>query len=169
MSRQAKAFLLSLGSNLGDREANLRIALGVLDELDGTEVRAVSHCYETAAWGAPDQPVFLNLAAEIETALGPLELLNAIKGIERRLGREPGVRWGPRAIDIDIILCERVVLDTPELTVPHRAFRTRAFVLTPLAEIAADARDPVTGATMSELAARPEAAGAVRRLHRLDH
>lgn len=169
MYRQASRMLLSLGSNQGDREAHLRVALDALSGLEDTDLRAVSHCYETEAWGKPDQPAFVNLAAEIETALGPLELLNAVKDIERALGREPAARWGPRNIDIDIILCEGVVLDTPELSVPHREFRNRAFVLDPLAEIAGETKDPVSGLTISELAKRPEAAGRVRRTHRLDH
>ncbi len=161
--------LLSLGSNRGNREAHLQQALIALGGLDGTVLRAVSHCYETEAWGKPDQPAFLNLAAEIETALAPLELLNAVKDIERALGREAGPHWGPREIDIDIILCEDVVLDTPELSVPHREFRNRAFVLQPLAEIAGETRDPVSGSTISELAVRPEATGQVRRTHKLDY
>ncbi len=169
MNRQASRMLLSMGSNQGDREAHLQHALDAVGDLEGTHLRAVSHCYETEAWGEPDQPAFLNLAAEIETALAPLELLNAVKDIERALGREPAARWGPRSIDIDIILCEGAVLDTPELSVPHREFRNRAFVLYPLAEIAGETKDPVTGSTISELAGRPEASGHVRRLHKLDH
>lgn len=169
MNRQASRMLLSLGSNQGDREAHLRVALDAVSGLEGTDLRAVSHCYETEAWGKPDQPAFLNLGAEIETAMTPLELLNALKGIERALGRESADRWGPRIIDIDIILCEGLVLDTPELSVPHREFRNRAFVLYPLAEIAGEVKDPVSGSTISELAKRPEAAGRVRRTHKLDH
>ena len=169
MNRQTSRMLLCLGSNQGDREAQLQHALDALGGLEGTVLRAVSHCYETEAWGEPDQPAFLNLAAEIETAMAPLELLNAIKDIERALGREPAARWGPRTIDIDIILCGDVVLDTLELSIPHREFRNRAFVLSPLAEIAGETKDPVTGSTISELANRPEASGQVRRAHKLDH
>lgn len=158
--------LLSLGSNQGDRATYLQSAVEALGRLEHTRLRAVSDWYETEAWGEPDQPVFLNAAAEIETALEPLELLNAIKAIETRLGREPGPRWGPRVIDIDIILWDGAVIDTPELRVPHPEFRRRAFVLQPLADIAGDARDPETGATVAELATRQEASGQVRRVER---
>lgn len=160
--------LLSLGSNLGDRRANLSAALKALAGLDGVGLGSQSHCYETEAWGESGQSDFLNLAVEIETALEPLELLNAVKGIEAALGREAAPRWGPRVIDVDIILWGGTVLDTEELTVPHRGFRNRAFVLAPLSEIAPDAVDPVTGMTVEALAARPEATGRVRRAKRLD-
>ncbi len=160
---------LSLGSNLGDRRANLRAALDALEHLPQTRVTIESHVFETDAWGVTDQPAFLNLVAEIETDLTPLELLNAVKSIERVLGREPGTRWGPRTIDLDIVLWEDTVLSTPELTIPHAEFRNRAFVLVPLAEIAPERVDPVSGRTVAELAARPHSAGAVTRVAALDH
>jgi len=146
----------------------LRAALEALARLPGVALLNTSHCYETEPLGETDQPVFWNLAAEIETVLGPLELLNAVKTIEHGLGRRPSPRWGPRAIDIDIVLWASRVMETDALTLPHQEFRKRAFVLTPLAEIAPDAVDPVTGLTVAELAARPEAEGAVKQLHRLD-
>lgn len=155
---------LSLGSNVGDRRAMLRAAVDALDAADGVRVCKASSMYETAPVGGVPQPEFLNMAVEVETALAPLELLAAVKGIERKLGRVPSERWGPRAIDIDIVLWEDAVLDEPDLTVPHREFRRRAFVLAPLAEIAPDAVDPVTGATVSALAASDEARGAVERV-----
>ncbi len=153
---------LSLGSNLGSREANLEAALDALAWTSGVVVTAQSNCYETEPVGTIDQPAFLNLAAEIETDLGPLALLDAVKDIEHRLGREPTEKWGPRVVDIDIVLCGSLVFETDRLTVPHKGFRRRAFVLTPLAEIAPDAVDPVTGKTVSTLAGLPEAEGAVR-------
>ena len=159
---------LSLGSNVGDRGAMLRAALEALARLPGVELLEVSHCYETEPLGVTDQPAFYNLAAEIETALGPLELLNAVKVIERGLGRRFSSRWGPREIDIDLILWGAQVMDTPSLTLPHQEFRNRAFVLEPMAEIAPDAVDPVSGLTVAELAKRPEAKGSVKRLDRLD-
>ena len=159
---------MSLGSNLGNRAAHLRAGLGALDRLEGVAVTAVSGCYETEPVGKSDQPEFLNLAAEIETDLEPLELLNAVKGIERELGRVPGERWGPRAIDIDLVLWEDRVIEAETLVVPHREFRNRAFVLAPLSEIAPEAVDPVTGLRVAELAVRPEARGRVVPLGRLD-
>jgi 2-amino-4-hydroxy-6-hydroxymethyldihydropteridine diphosphokinase len=155
---------LSLGSNAGDRVANLRAALHALAGTERIRVVKVSSAYETAPVGYTDQSAFLNLAAEIETAFEPLELLNAAKDIERELGRTPTVRWGPREIDIDLILWGPRTVETESLVLPHKEFRTRAFVLVPLAEIAPDAVDPVTGLSVSELAGRPEAQGEVTKL-----
>jgi len=155
---------LSLGSNAGDRVANLRAALQALAGMERIRVGKVSSAYETAPVGYTDQPAFLNLAAEIETAFEPLELLNAAKDIERGLGRTPTVRWGPREIDIDLILWGSRTVETESLVLPHKEFRRRAFVLIPLAEIAPDALDPVTGLSVRELVGRPEAQGQVTRL-----
>jgi len=154
---------LSLGSNLGDRRANLRAALQALGRLEGVELLTVSHCYETEPMGMADQPAFLNMAAEIETERVPLELLNAVKEIEDRLGRTPAPRWGPRVVDIDLILWGDQVMNSDALTLPHGEFRKRAFVLRPLAEIAPDAVDPVTGKTVAQLAEAPEAQGWVEQ------
>jgi len=155
--------LLSLGSNLGDREGNLRAALRALRTLPGVTLGRVSHCYETKPLVDTAQPDFLNLAAEIETDLDPLELLDAVKDIEERVGRVATRRWGPRVIDIDLILCGAKAISEERLTVPHPEFRKRAFVLAPLAEIAPDAIDPVTGQTVAELATRGAAEGEVVR------
>lgn len=161
--------MLGLGSNLGARTDHLQAGLDALDALEKTSVAAVSHCYETEPIGIADQPQFLNVVAEIETALRPLELLNAIESIEESIGRTPGPRWAPRIIDIDIILWDDLVVESDEITIPHAEFRNRAFVLVPMAEIAEAAIDPVSKLRVSELAKRPEAVGRVDRLHKLDH
>ena len=161
--------LLSMGSNLGDRAANLRSAVDALGAGKTIRVKAVSHCYLTQPWGDEAQPAFLNIAAEIETDLDPLELLKVVKRIERDLGRTSTSRWGPRVIDIDIILWGDRILATPELSVPHVQFRSRAFVLVPLAEIAGEAVDPESGNTIAELAELADAVGEVQRAHKLDH
>ncbi|MCX5758719.1 MAG: 2-amino-4-hydroxy-6-hydroxymethyldihydropteridine diphosphokinase [Candidatus Hydrogenedentes bacterium] len=153
--------LLSLGGNVGDRLARLREAVSMLARCEGVRLMAVSSCYETEPVGVVDQAAFLNLAVEIETAFAPLELLNIVKVIERDIGRTPAMRWGPRMIDIDIILWGRRVMESEVLSIPHPAFRQRLFVLTPLAEIAPGAVDPVTGKTVAALAASPDAAGGV--------
>jgi len=155
---------LSLGSNLGDRLANLEAALKQLSAHERIQWMARSGCYETSPVGSLDQPVFLNMAAEIETDLEPLELLNVAKEIEAGLGRTETYRWGPRRVDIDLILCGQAVIESERLTVPHPEFRRRAFVLQPLAEIAPQAVDPVTKKTVAELAASTAAEGQVRRL-----
>jgi 2-amino-4-hydroxy-6-hydroxymethyldihydropteridine diphosphokinase len=143
---------LSLGSNLGDRVANLRAGIDALKQLNGVCVTTISPWYETEPIGEADQPVFLNLVIEIETELEPLELIEPLKGIERDMGRVPSGPWAPRPIDMDIILCGDLVMDTDRISVPHKEFRRRRFVLAPLADIAPDAIDPVTGKTIAELA-----------------
>ena len=152
---------LSLGSNLGDKHRQLDKALLALDTHEHISLLSVSLRYETEPVGLEEQPLFVNQAVEIETDLIPLELLNAVKDIEQSLGREPGTRWGPRTVDIDLILYEDMVLDHPRLELPHPEFRHRNFVLQPMAEIASDWIDPVTGKTVSELAAAPDAQGHV--------
>lgn len=159
--------LLSLGSNVGDREANLVAALEGIHALKTCAVVRLSHCYETKPVGEVEQPDFLNMAAEIETAYEPLELLDAVKGIEREVGRVPTKRWGPRVIDIDIILWKDRVVSEPELSIPHPEYRHRTFVLAPLAEIAPDAVDPVSGATVTELLADVRLTSQVVRQGRL--
>lgn len=130
-----KAYV-GLGSNMGEREANLRLAVELLDATDGVEVTGVSSIYETDPVGYLDQPDFLNAVVEVETSLSPRELLLATKEIERRQARRRDVRWGPRTIDLDILLFGDLRISEPDLNVPHVEVSNRAFVLAPLVEIA---------------------------------
>jgi 2-amino-4-hydroxy-6-hydroxymethyldihydropteridine diphosphokinase len=128
---------IGLGTNLGDNlERNLRDAIAAIRELPETEVVRVSSFLSTAPWGVAEQPPFLNAVAEIRTHLEPLPLLHALKKLETELGRVPTYRWGPRAIDFDIILYGARKIDLPDLKIPHPRYEERDFVLKPLAEIA---------------------------------
>lgn len=128
---------LSLGANLGDREGNLTAGLERLAQA-GVTVSRVSSLYETAPVGGPPQPPYLNLVAEVETDLPPRALLRLCLAIEAELGRERTEHWGPRTLDMDLLLYEGVTSDDPELTLPHPRLAERQFVLVPLAEIAPD-------------------------------
>jgi 2-amino-4-hydroxy-6-hydroxymethyldihydropteridine diphosphokinase len=128
---------IGLGTNLGeDLDRNLRKALEAIGTLPGTQVVRVSSFLSTEPWGATSQPRFLNAVAEIRTQLEPLPLLHALKELESELGRVPTYRWGPRAIDFDIILYGKRVADLPGLRIPHPHYREREFVMVPLREIA---------------------------------
>ena len=140
--------VLGLGGNLGDRRELMRAAVAAIRELLD-DVR-VSSLYESAAWGVADQPAFLNAVARARTELSPLELLDATQAIENRMGRVRGQRWGPRLIDIDILLYGREVIDRPRLTVPHPYMTQRGFVLRPLADLAAGLTLP-NGSLVGEL------------------
>src|SRR5271166_2775678 len=130
--------VLALGGNVGDKAATLRRALRALGEEPGIELTAVSRLYRTAPWGKTDQDWFVNACALAWTSLAPEALLDRVKALEIQLGRGPGERWGPRVIDIDIIAYGDLALETPRLKLPHPEVLNRAFVLTPLAEIAPD-------------------------------
>ena len=141
---------LGLGANLGDPVAMLREAKQRLGAVG--RVTAASSLYRTPAWGVTGQPPFVNAALTIETALAPAALLAALKTLERELGRVASVRWGPRAIDLDILDYDGVRLDRPELTIPHPRLFERAFALVPLAEIEpafAAARDALPAADLA--------------------
>ncbi len=134
--------VLGLGSNIGDRRANLVEAVKRLSETDGIDIVKTSSCYESAPVDLEDQPDFLNAAVAIDTTLKPEELLEAVKRIEAEMGREKTVDKGPRNIDIDILLYDIVEVRLPELKVPHPGLRERAFALIPLLEVAPEALLP---------------------------
>ncbi len=141
------AYLL-LGGNLGDRVANLKKAIELLNDKVGG-VLSVSSLYETAAWGKTDQPAFLNQAVALQTRLSALEVLDLALNIEQELGRVRKDKWGERLIDIDLILFGNQVINIPDkLQVPHPHMQHRKFVMEPLAEIAPGVLHPVLGETM---------------------
>ena len=144
-----KRVFLGLGTNLGHREQNLEQAREALKSF--SEIKQASSIYETDAWGYEDQPQFLNQIVEIDTNLSPYKLLYNLKRIEKTIGRVKSFRWGPRLIDIDILLFDDRVIRLPFLTIPHKSMHERAFVLIPLAEIAPDYKHPIFKQTISEL------------------
>jgi len=151
---------LGLGANLGKRRETIDAALARLADHPAICVCAVSALIETAPVGGPaGQPNYLNGAAAIETNLDPAALLAELKRIEHDLGRRDGPRWGPRPIDLDILLYGDLALASPDLTIPHPRLRERRFVLAPLAQIAPDAIDPVRGLAVRALLARLDADG----------
>ncbi len=155
-------FYLSLGSNLGDRAANLRAALAELES--GEKLLAVSSFYETQPVDVPDQPWFLNCLAAIETEKTPRELLQSALAIESAMGRLRMSDRGPRNIDIDIVLFEDWVVNEPGLKIPHPAMHLRRFVLEPLVEIAPEAHHPTLGKTARQLLSELADGQTVRRL-----
>jgi 2-amino-4-hydroxy-6-hydroxymethyldihydropteridine diphosphokinase len=155
--------LIGLGSNLGDRTGALDLAVAALAQADGIVVQKVSRYHETRPVGGPEgQGDYLNAAVAIETTLDPLALLHTLQAIERQAGRVRTVRWGPRTLDLDLLLFGDRVIQTDELQVPHPRMAERLFVLAPLAEIAEEDVDPVTGRTIAELLSACQASDTVR-------
>lgn len=142
---------ISFGSNLGDREGNINRALKLIEENSKIEILKVSLLYETEPVGYKDQPWFLNGALKIETNLSPEELLVTLQGIEERLGRRRNFKDGPRTIDLDILLFNGQLIDTPKLKIPHPKMHLRNFVLVPLSEIAEGVIHPGLNKTIKEL------------------
>jgi 2-amino-4-hydroxy-6-hydroxymethyldihydropteridine diphosphokinase len=151
---------LALGTNLGDRRANLRAAKEAL----APEVSVVSQSpvYQTPPWGYTDQPAFLNQVVQAETDLSPQALLAYLKRLETELGRQPTFRYGPRQIDLDILFYDDLILNEDGLTIPHPRLQERAFVLVPLADLAPDMEHPLLGKTIKQLLAEVDRSGIER-------
>jgi 2-amino-4-hydroxy-6-hydroxymethyldihydropteridine diphosphokinase len=141
---------IGIGSNLGDRKEHCLKAVRLFSE-KGIHIRRRSSMYETEPWGERNQPRFINMAIEGETRLTPVRLLEVLKMIEDEVGRKETFRWGPRVIDLDILLYDDLVMDTSELIIPHPRMHEREFVLRPLAEIAPDKIHPVLKKTIRKL------------------
>lgn len=141
---------IALGSNLGDSYSILEAALQALSETPGILLQARSHWYQTVAVGPP-QPDFLNGCALLQVSLAPQALLETLLETETRFGRVRQQRWGPRTLDLDLLLYDNLILNTPALQLPHPCLHERAFVLVPLAEIAPDWVEPVSGKAIAEL------------------
>jgi 2-amino-4-hydroxy-6-hydroxymethyldihydropteridine diphosphokinase len=140
---------LSIGSNLGDRAKNLGTAIAFL--APQVQILMQSSIYQTEPWGYFDQPSFLNQVIKTETALEPFDFFNYLQGIESQMGRQETFRFGPRLIDLDILFYDDLILDSPNLTIPHPRIQERAFVLIPLAEIAPGLNHPVLGKTIQQI------------------
>lgn len=163
---------LGIGSNLGCREENLAAAIQRLNDgpvdseshspatsahvANTINVLRSSSVYQTAPWGLEDQPDFLNCVIEVGTQLPPAGLLERAKAVEETLGRQPGLRYGPRLIDVDILLYGSMVVEQPDLEIPHPRLHLRAFALIPLAELASELIHPVLNLTVGQLAQRVE-------------
>lgn len=158
MSPEPVTVYLSLGSNMGDRQDNLKKALDLLSQR--LRLVKVSSMYDTEPIGNPDQPRFLNMVCQVQTTLPPMGLLALVKSFESMLGRAPASKPNlPRLIDIDILFYGDQIINTPELVIPHPRMAERAFVLTPLAEIAPDLMHPINSKTIKELQGITETQG----------
>ena len=154
---------LSLGSNIGDRESNLRAAIAALP-LIGVHIKQVSSLYETEPVDYLEQPWFLNCVLEAETELPPQALLQVLRSIESQLGSKKEFSKGPRKIDVDILLYGEETIDTPDLQIPHPRMLLRRFVLAPLAEIAPALQHPSWGTTIAQLLAQTSDKSRIRSL-----
>jgi len=156
----AHTVFIALGSNLGDRLANLQAATAALRP--DIRPNRCSSIYETPPWGYLQQPKFFNQVISAETELEPLGVMGRLKSIEVQLGRKETFRYGPRVIDLDILFFDDLVIDSPPLVIPHPRMQERAFVLLPLAELAAELRHPIFDCTVSEMLSKVDVSGIVR-------
>jgi len=156
--------ILSIGSNMGERAGNCRRAIEALSALSGLNLLKESSFYETVPWGKTNQPEFINCAVLAESELAPLNLLEKLKEIEFNIGRNHGERWGPRLIDIDLVIYGDVVMESEILTLPHRYAHERAFVMIPAAEVAPEMIHPLFAKSLRELAGGFVGKGEVRRV-----
>lgn len=156
---------IALGSNLGDSLHTLESALATLNQTPGITVVAASSWYQTTAIG-PVQPDIINGCAVLNVTLPPAELMDTLLYIEAQFGRERRERWGPRTLDLDLLLYGTLILNTPQVTIPHPRLRERAFVLVPLTEIAPDWVEPVSGKTIAQLQQTVDCSGVKTRITR---
>ncbi len=157
-----KNVFLGLGSNICNRETYLRKAVSALGDREDVQINRISSIYETEPWGKKDQDVFLNQVAEIETELGPRKLMAVCQEIEKSLGREKNEKWGPRTIDIDLLLFGDQIVDENNLHVPHPRLSERLFVLIPLCEVASGVIVPGLGQTVQNVLERCPDRGSVK-------
>jgi len=151
---------IALGTNLGDREENLKLARSALQPT--IQISKLSSIYETAPWGVLDQPDFFNQVLIGQTKLEPQNLLSFLKELEEKLGRVPGKRYGPRLIDLDILFYDELVLENDKLVIPHPRIEERAFVLVPLAELSPELIHPRSGKSIQALVDDVQALGVKR-------
>jgi 2-amino-4-hydroxy-6-hydroxymethyldihydropteridine diphosphokinase len=155
---------VGLGSNIGDKAGNILRALDILSQSDGIKITKVSSFYETEPIGYEDQDWFINAVAQIETIFSPEELLIAFKKVEQIMGRKNTIRWGPREIDLDLLMYDQLCFESPGLVIPHPRLHERAFVLVPLVEIAPDLFHPIQKKTIAELLAELQSQKTVRQI-----
>jgi len=142
---------IGIGSNLGDREKNIKEAISLINAYSSINVVKISSIYETEPVGFKEQNWFLNLVIEVETTFLPQELLAILKQVEAKLGKKIERKWGPRTIDLDILLFNDIILELPDLQIPHKLMHKRTFVLVPFAQIAPNVKHPVLNKTIQEL------------------